>query len=107
MGRWCRIIDWRSQESLKLTLAYSPYLSFWVIHILLNTSVLALGIGPRVLYALARNPVCVDIIDDEGRSLVQRLDSFLFDSLDELVAGGDIVDEANDLPSCPNLKGSR
>ena len=43
------------------------------------------------------------LVNDEGRDLAQRFNSFLLDSAEEVIASWNVVDQTNDLACCPDL----
>ena len=75
--------------SLQLALADSPDLSLRVVRLL--------------VYCGALSDRLLPVLDEERLILLHCLNSLSFDTVDELLIGGDIVDEANDLASGPYL----
>lgn len=65
--------------------------------------VLALRIGARVADWPAYNIRLRLLIDHQALSLGQRVQSLLLDTVHQVVARGDVVDQADDLAGCPNL----
>ena len=66
-------------------------------------SVLALRISARVADWPAYNIRLRLLIDHQALSLSQRIEGLLLDAVHQVVARGDVVDQADDLASCPDL----
>lgn len=64
---------------------------------------LTLWVGTQVANWLADNVWLWLLIHDKALSLLQGIECFLLDTVYKIVTRGNVVDQANDLASGPNL----
>lgn len=66
-------------------------------------AMLALRVGPLITHRPSNNIRLGLLIDDETLGPLESCKSFLFDTVHQVVASGDVVDETDDLAGGPYL----
>jgi hypothetical protein len=67
--------------------------------------VLTLGVGTQVANWLSNNVRLWLLIHDQALGLLQCVERFLLDAVYKIVAGGNVVNQTNDLAGSPDLRG--